>query len=233
MRLHRLLPVTKTLSHLGLDQGNNCQRSQSPARGTASKRARMSLSGTSNRTQHHEHDSHSSRAGSVKDIYLAQKPGHSTSLPTGEDWIFRTKVISSITDLGNDVFKTAVQGLVRMWFPEGILDQLGPQVLEQHMREEQAPEKNIRRMSEIFGNEMTKRMVSMIAENLDTAAKVDAVLKAILSTSTRAHGDKLGEDIVDYVTARLLRMEAKAPKRSTEWLAHANAPQETTAVMEM
>ncbi|KAH6866496.1 hypothetical protein BKA58DRAFT_460211, partial [Alternaria rosae] len=167
-----------------------------------------------------------SRAGSVKDAYLAQKQGRSTSLPTGEDWIFRIKVISSATDLGNDVFKNAVQGLVRMCFPEGILDQLGPQALEQHMREEHAPEKNIRRMSEIFGNEMTKRMVSMIAENLDTAAKVDAVLKAMLSTSARAHGDKLGEDIVDYVTARLLRMKAKAPKRSTEWLAHANAPQE-------
>ncbi|KAI4681320.1 uncharacterized protein J4E84_007556 [Alternaria hordeiaustralica] len=202
------------------------RKSQSPARGTTSKRARVSSSGTSHRTQRHEDDAHLSRAGSVRDAYLAQKQGHSISLPTGEDWIFRIKVISSATDLSNDVFKNAVQGLVRMCFPEGILGQLGPEVLKQHMREEKAPEKNIRRMSEIFGNEMTMRMASMVAEDLDTAAKIDAVLKAMLSTSARAHGDKIGEDILDHVIASLFRMKAKAPKRSTEWLAQANVPQD-------
>ncbi|KAI4613352.1 uncharacterized protein J4E87_009999 [Alternaria ethzedia] len=192
------------------------RKSQSPSRGTTSKRARVASSGTSNRTQHHEHDSHSSRAGSVRNT-------QATSLPTGEDWVFRVKVISSATDLGNDVFKNAVQGLVRICFPEGILDQLGPQVLEQHMREEKAPEQNIERMSEIFRSEMTKHMVPMLAGTLDTAAKVDSVLRTLLSASARAHGDNLGENILGYVVAGLSHMKSKAPRRSTEWLAGGGA----------
>ncbi|KAI4662149.1 uncharacterized protein J4E88_010939 [Alternaria novae-zelandiae] len=199
------------------------RKSQSPARGTTSKRARVASSGTSNRTQHHEHDSHSSRAGSVKDTYLAQKQGRPVSLPTGDDWVFRVKVISSATDLGNDLFKNAVQGLVRICFPEGILDQLGPQVLEQHMREEKAPERNIERMSEIFQSEMEQRMASMLAEHLDTAAKIDSVMRTVLSASARAHGDKLGEDILGYVTDSLLKLKAKASEHSTEWLASGDA----------
>ena len=209
--------------HLSHDPANIRQKSQSPARGTTSKRARMSSSGTSKRTQHDEPDSHSSRAGSVKDTYLSQKQGRSISLPTGDDWAFRVKVISSATDLGDDLFKNAVQGLVRICFPEGILDQLGPQVLEQHMREEKAPEKNIERMSEIFRSEMTKHVVPMLAGTLDTAAKVDSVLRTLLSASARVHEDKLGDDILGYVTASLLKLKEKASEHSTEWLAGGGA----------
>ncbi|KAI4944676.1 hypothetical protein J4E91_008681 [Alternaria rosae] len=198
------------------------RKSQSTARSTASKRARV----TSKRTQHDEPDPHSSRAGSVKDAYLAQKQGRSTSLPTGDDWVFRVKVISSATDLGNDLFKNAVQGLVRICFPEGILDQLGPQVLEQHMREEKVPEQNIEMMSEIFRAEMEQRMASMLAEHLDTAAKVDSVLKIMLSASAKAHGNNLGDDILGYVIASLLKLKAKASEHSTGWLAGGDAAAE-------
>ncbi|KAI4653107.1 uncharacterized protein J4E79_008620 [Alternaria viburni] len=195
------------------------RKSQSPACDTASKRARV----TSKRTQHAEPNSNSSRAGSVKDTYRAQKQGRSISLPTGDDWVFRVKVISSATDLGNDLFKNAVQGLVRICFPEGILDQLGPQVLEQHMREEKAPEQNIERMGDLFRSEMAQRVASMIAGHLDTAAKVDSVLGTILFASARAHGDNLGEDILGYVTDSLLKLKVKASERSTEWLAGGDA----------
>ena len=133
--------------------------------------------------------------------------------------MFRVKVISSATDLGNDLFKNAVQGLVRICFPEGILDQLGPQVLEQHMREEKAPEQNIQRMSEIFQAEMEQRMASMLAERLNTAAKVDSAVRTILSASARAHGDNLGKNILGYVTAGLINLSAKASGHSTQWLA--------------
>ncbi|KAI4915434.1 uncharacterized protein J4E92_009388 [Alternaria infectoria] len=194
------------------------RKSQSPARGTASKRARV----TSKRTQHDEPDPHSSRAGSVRNT-------QATSLPTGEDWVFRVKVISSATDLRNGLFKNAVQGLVRICFPNDILNQLGSDVLEQHMREENAPEENIRRMTEMFRAEMTQRMVSMLADNLDTAAKVDSVLKAMLTASAKAHGDDLGEDILGYVTASLLQMQALAPKHSTQWLVNGDAVQEDSS----
>ncbi|KAI4912988.1 hypothetical protein J4E85_010963 [Alternaria conjuncta] len=195
------------------------RKSQSPIRGSASKRARVA----SKRTQHDEPDPHSSRAGSVRNTYQAQKQIRSTSLPTGDDWVFRVKVISSATDLGNDLFKNAVQGLVRICFPEGILDQLGSQVLEQHMREEKAPEDNIKRMKEVFRSEMEQRMVSMIAEHLDTAAKVDSVLRRILSASARAHGDNLGKNILGYITAGLLNLNAKVSGQSTQWLAGGGA----------
>ncbi|KAI4640662.1 hypothetical protein J4E93_008252 [Alternaria ventricosa] len=202
------------------------RKSQSPARGTTSKRARVASSGTSKRTQHDEPDSHSSRAGSVKDTYLSQKQGRSISLPTGDDWAFRVKVISSATDLGDDLFKNAVQGLVRICFPEGILDQLGSQILAQHMREEKAPEGNILRMEEVFQSEMTQRIASMVAEHLDTAAQIDLVLKVMLSRSARTHGEKLGQDILGHFTASLLKLKERASEYSTEWLARGDAAQE-------
>jgi len=206
------LLVTKTRLHFDRKEANSWQKSQSPTRNVASKRARI----TSKRAQHTEPDPHSSRAGSAKD----------THLPTGEDWVFRVKVISSATDLGNEVFKNAVQGLVRICFPAGILDQLGLQILGQHMREEKAPEGNILRMEEVFQSEMEQRIASMLAEHLDTAAKINLVLKTILSTSARAHGGDIGDDILGHVTASLLELKAKAFEHSTEWLARGDGAQE-------
>jgi len=140
-------------------------------------------------------------------------------LPSGEDWLFRVKVISSATDLGNDLFKNAVEGLVRICFPEGFLDQLGPQVLERHMREEHAPEENIRRMSEIFRNEMIQRVTCLLAESLDTPAKVESMMRATIAASAKLHRDDLGEDILGHIITRLLQVKAKASENSTEWLA--------------
>ncbi|KAI4663244.1 uncharacterized protein J4E78_003655 [Alternaria triticimaculans] len=202
------------------------RKSQSPARGTTSKRARVSSPGVSQRTRHEDHDPHSSRAGSVKDTYSAQRQNGSTSLPTGEDWVFRVKVISSATDLRDDLFRNAVQGLVRICFPDGILDQLGPQVLEQHMREENAPERNIERMSEIFQSEMTQRMASMLALHLDTASKLDTVVKNLLVASARAHGNDFGDDVLGHLTASLLKLKTRTSGHSTEWLAGSDAAQE-------
>jgi hypothetical protein len=153
------------------------------------------------------------------DAYTTGVQDKSRSLLTGEDWIFRVKFISSATDLDHDLFKNAVQGLVRICFPEDILDQLGPQVLMQHMREEKAPEENMRRMSEIFHDEMAQRMTSMAAVHLNTAAKIDSAIKTILCTSARAFGDDLGENLLDYVIASLLRLKTRAPEYySTGWL---------------
>jgi hypothetical protein len=148
---------------------------------------------------------------------------------TGEDWIFRVKFISSATDLGHELFKNAVQGLVRICFPDDILDQLGPQVLRQHMREEKAPEENMRRMSEIFHDEMAQRMTSMAAVHLNTAAKIDSAIKTTLCTSARAFGDELGEKLLDHVIASLLRLKTRAPEDySTDWLASNEAAKDSS-----
>jgi hypothetical protein len=156
-----------------------------------------------------------------------QKQSQSTILPSGEDWLFRVKVISSATDLGNDLFKNAVQGLVRICFPEGFLDQLGPQILERHMCEEKAPEVNIRRMSEIFRTEMTERVACMLAEYLDTPAKVESTMQATLAASVKFHGDDLGEDILGHTITSLLQFKAKALKDSMGCLANNDDVQES------
>ena len=187
------------------------------------KRARVPTASTPSRSNNTEREGYSSRAGSIKDTYPAPRPDRAFSLPTGEDWVFRVRVISSATDLGNDLFKDAVQGLVLTCFPAGILDQLGSQVMEQHMREEKAPEENILRMSEIFRSEMIQRVASMVAEHLVTAAEFDSVLETMLVASARAHGDGIGEDILGHITANLLRLKARAPEHSTEWLASGKA----------
>lgn len=85
---------------------------------------------------------------------IVQKGPSSEQLSKSEDWIFRIKVISSAINLHNELFKDAVRGLVRICFPDGILEQLGEEVVKKHMHEQHANTANIQRMSEIFKSEM-------------------------------------------------------------------------------
>lgn len=137
------------------------------------------------------------------------------SLPTNDDYTFRLKVISSSTDLDNDVFKKAVQGLVKICFPEGILEELGLTVLEQHMREDDAPEENVEKMTTIFRSEMVHRITWMLAEYLDRPAKVEAGVRSAVAASAKLHGDKLGDDILGDVMASLHALREKVPTDST------------------
>lgn len=188
--------AAKTQLQLSRGRANDYQRSQSPVHGIAPKRARVLPTSTS------------------------------TSLPTGEDWLFRVKVISSAKDLNNELFKNAVQGLVRICFPEGVLDQLGSQILEQHMREEMAPENNIRKMAEIFRTEMTQRVASLLAEHLDTVTKVETMVQATIVASVKLHGSDLGGDILGHMIASLLQLKAKASENPTDLLTKIGDPQE-------
>jgi len=195
-----------TLVSIGSYGFNFLQKARSPEHDTASKRTHKIPSNIALRSQPIGYDS------------LPRKQDRETSLPTGEDWLFRVKVISAATDLADDLFKNAVQGLVRICFPDGILDQLGLRVLEQHMREENAPLDNIQRMTEIFKSEMIQRLTSMLAEYLDTPTKVDLAVHATVAASARLHGEqKLGEDILSHVSATLLQLKSRAPEDSTEW----------------
>jgi hypothetical protein len=65
------------------------------------------------------------------------------TLPSKDDWLFRVKVISSTTDLQDAVFKNAVQGLVKICFPQSVLEELDIEVVKHHMQGENAPEGNI------------------------------------------------------------------------------------------
>jgi hypothetical protein len=142
----------------------------------------------------------------------------SSSLLTDEDYFFRVQVISTTTDFTTDVFKKAVQGLVRICFPQGILEDLGVEIVTQHMRDEEAPEDNIIRTTDIFRSEMFHRVTCMLAEYLDTPGKVEASMKAIMAASASLHGAKVGEDVLGNVIASLQKLGEQLPDSSTEKL---------------
>ncbi|KNG49213.1 vanillyl alcohol oxidase [Stemphylium lycopersici] len=128
---------------------------------------------------------------SVKNALFPQKQDCPTLEPTSDDWVFHVKVISSTKEVDEEVFKNAVQGLARICFPEGILDRLGEQ-----------------------------RISAMVAEHLDTPAKVTSTVQATITASARAHTESLGGNILDDVAASILRLKERAPDNSTEWLAN-------------
>lgn len=195
--------------------------SESPHRIDA-KRTRRVSSSASVRSQQKSASQQPTRTKSVfrgdRDPYLPTRDNNAKFLPTSDDWAFRVKVISSSTDLHNDVFKRAIQGLVKICFPEGVLEELGIQVLEEHMRHENAPKENIIKMTEIFRSEMVHRVVWMLAEYLDTPAKVDATVSSIMAASARLHGGKVGDDVLGYVMSSLNDLRSRVPSNSTELL---------------
>jgi hypothetical protein len=124
------------------------------------------------------------------------------ALPSNDDWVFRVKVISSTMDLQDAVFRNAVQGLVKICFPQDVLEELGVEIVKQHMREENAPNGNISRMSEIFRGEMMHRMTWMLAEYLDTPEKLKTGVRSIIAASENMH-DEIGANIVHQVVSSL------------------------------
>jgi hypothetical protein len=117
------------------------------------------------------------------------------------------------------MFKGAVQGLVKICFPQNVLNELGVDVVQQHMREQSAPKPNIEKMREIFRSEMVHRLVWMLVEYLDDSSKVEAVVKSVTAASAVIHGDKFGPDILGSVIASLQRLRERVPDNSTKTLA--------------
>jgi hypothetical protein len=118
------------------------------------------------------------------------------------------------------MFKQAVQGLVKICFPQNILDELGIHVVQQHMHEQNASKENIEKMTEMFRSEMIHRLVWMLAEHLDDTSKVEAVVKSVTAASAALHSDKIGPDILNNVITSLQRLRERVPDNSTEALAN-------------
>jgi hypothetical protein len=154
-----------------------------------------------------------------KDPYFPRDPKNTTSLPTSDDWVFRVQVVSQSTDIHTEMFKRAVQGLVKICFPQNVLNELGVDVVQQHMREQNAPKQNIEKMREIFRSEMVHRLVWMLVEYLDDSSKVEAAVKSVTAASAVIHGDKFGPDILGSVIASLQRLRERVPDNSTKKLA--------------
>ncbi|KAF1838351.1 hypothetical protein BDW02DRAFT_604750 [Decorospora gaudefroyi] len=157
--------------------------SRSPDRATASKRARVPSASASVPSEEVARGGLSSRATSAKDPYFLETHERAASLPIGADWLFRVKVISSSADLSDDVFEAAVHGLVELCFPDNILDRLGTQILEQHMRKEKAPQENIQRAAEVFRSKLIQRVPCVLSQYLATPAKVDSAVRATIAAN--------------------------------------------------
>ena len=151
------------------------------------------------------------------DPYFLHKRRGSTLL-ADEDYFFRLRVAATTTDFNTDVFKKAVQGLVKIWFPQGILDDLGVEIVTQHMHDEEAPEGNVVKTAEIFRSEMFHRVTWMLAEYLDTPVKVEIGIMAIMAASASLHGDKIDENILGTMTASAQKFRERMSEESTERL---------------
>jgi hypothetical protein len=141
-------------------------------------------------------------------------------LPTGDDWGFRIQVVSESTDIHTEMFKKAVQGLVKICFPQNVLNELRIDVVQQHMHEQHAPTQNIERMCQVFRSEMVHRLVWMLAEYLDDTSKVEAAVKSVTAASAVLHGNKLGLDILGNVVTSIQQLRSRIPENSTKVLAN-------------
>jgi hypothetical protein len=173
---------------------DSAKGSASPRRSKSSKRARRETVITAG----HNSNSVTSREQSTfrgeRDRRSTKGPDRgATPASATDDYVFRVKVISSTTNLDDAIFKDAVQGLVKICFPLGIMDRLGTEMVEQHMREEDAPPENIARMTELFHPELVERMTAMLAEYLDTPAKVKSCIQSIV-TATSNLPTEIGDD---------------------------------------
>lgn len=88
------------------------------------------------------------------------------------------------------------------------------------MRQENAPKENIERMIDVFRAEMIYRTTWMLAEYLDTPARIEAALQSVLAASARVHGDKLGRDVLGNVTTSFNRLRGRLHEDSTQQLAN-------------
>ncbi|KAG9197305.1 hypothetical protein G6514_001903 [Epicoccum nigrum] len=141
------------------------------------------------------------------------------ALPTSDDYIFRIQVLPTTDDVSTIVFRKAVQGLVKICFPQDVLEEIGIEVVTQHMRNEGAPEHKIAKMTKIFWSEMFHRVNWMLAEYLDTPAKVEASVKAVIAASASLHDEKIADDILGHIITSLQSLREDIPHLSMEKLA--------------
>ncbi|KAJ4300978.1 hypothetical protein N0V90_003067 [Kalmusia sp. IMI 367209] len=117
-----------------------------------------------------------------------------TVLPTGDDWKFRLKVLSSSADLDEGVLRDAVQGLIKICFPDGVLDELGVDIVEAHMQEQRATQDNIDRMRSMFHDSMIDHVAQMLARYLNTPERRNIAINAVVHAAQRLHGEHTSQE---------------------------------------
>lgn len=107
------------------------------------------------------------------------------------EWNFRLKVVSA-KGIDGEVFEDAVNDLVDMCFPEAVLDEIGVDVITEHMRQESAPEANVERMRETFQSAMVEKVAQLLTKYIDDRSKLDRAISTITTEIRKRHG-KLGQ----------------------------------------
>ncbi|KAJ4309613.1 hypothetical protein N0V94_008845 [Neodidymelliopsis sp. IMI 364377] len=193
------------------------KKRRSPSRSAVDKKIRPASADTFVSSQRSSNDRHLSRAKSDFRGHLNHYFPHTTtsgiSLPTSDDYTFRIQVISTTTDVNTDLFKKAVPGLVKICFPQNILEEIGIDIVTQHMHSEGASERNITQMKDIFRSEMIHRVIWMLADYLDTPLKIEASVKAVIAASAGLHGDKIGEDVLGDIIKSLKMLKEQMDHR--------------------
>ena len=90
------------------------------------------------------------------------------------------------------MFKEAVQGLIKICFPAGVLDQLSLDIIESQMQEQGAADDGIVKMRELVQLEMVHKLAWLLAEQLDTPENIETAITSVIVARHRLHGTKSG-----------------------------------------
>ena len=132
-------------------------------------------------------------------------------------WKLRVKVLCSTND-DDEIFRDAVQGLVNICFPKGVIQELGIDVLDQHMREGHAPEKNISHMRDVFNAEMVHRLAWLLVEHLTTPQLTEIGISSAITATNRLQGQNFDREVLDDVIFTFQQLRNKLVADDTEGL---------------
>ncbi|KAF2810097.1 uncharacterized protein BDZ99DRAFT_520189 [Mytilinidion resinicola] len=121
-------------------------------------------------------------------------------IPDSEEWQFWLKFVCR-EHLQDDMFKEAVQGLLKICFPSGVLDEIGVDVIESQMLDRGATLDQTKAMREVAQEEVVHRLSWLLAEQLDTPHKAPIAIRTIVTRSLRIHGTELDQGMFDDLVA--------------------------------
>ena len=88
------------------------------------------------------------------------------------------------------MFKEAVQGLIKICFPAGVLDQLSLDIIESQMQEQDATDDGIVKMRELVQLEMAHKLAWLLAEQFDTPEKIETAITSVIVARHCLYGTK-------------------------------------------
>lgn len=140
------------------------------------------------------------------------------SLSTSEEWNFRLKYLCR-GDPSDDMFKEAVQGLIKICFPAGVLDQLSLDIIESQMQEQGATDARILKMRELVQLEMVHKLAWLLAEQLDTPEKTETAITSVIAARHRLHGKKSDYDVFKDIIRGFEKLRDQYAQSGTDHLA--------------